>query len=86
MNLAKTLALYEELQAAIGLPGERIGPLHIQPMPKNDVPSLKKNKRQRVPTDEELDALKEEVQPDQERLRKKYRRERIGKSGGMQVW
>lgn len=78
----------ERLKAEIGTPGARNtgnGNL-VEPQPKNNVPSLKSKDRKRAPTDEEIEKLEEEVMPDQAKSRKKYRQERIGKSGGLQTW
>lgn len=55
----------------------------MEPRPKNDVPSLKKRKR--VPTDEELDTMREGM-PRHEADRRVSMMRRIGKSGGLQTW
>lgn len=76
--------LYKGIAAEFGAPGATSVPNQIEPLPKNDVPSLKN--RPKVISDEEQEAMEEKVMPTASRARKAYLRDRWGHIGGLQSW
>lgn len=77
--------MFPGLHAEFGPPGMQNQPGEVEPVPQNDVPSLRD--RQRVMSDEEETELEEKVMPSAARARKEFREDRLGwHQAGLQTW